>query len=1519
MNDTVSISFKYEKRARRRRIYLRILSVLMCVTVFCTVYMLMLPALTMEADEAAVCGLISHTHGEECYENGVLVCSIPEHEHDMECFSDMLWLYKYSCGYEYEHTHSEECYIGDALVCSLTEHVHGENCEKIENPIQTKLRKTKLLAEPDIASGYYGSSQNIKWVINAAGELTITNNIGSHSIQSIPGSDRPWDAYKTQITKVTIGPYMKLEGNAGISLFSGYTACKEFDLHNLDTSSATYTRTMFSNCTSAESINMSGWNTSRVVDMQMMFSSCSSLESLDLSGFNTSRVMYMNSMFSGCNALEQIVFSSDFTTGNVTNMSSMFSSCKALTEIDVSGFNTSKVTNMGLMFNYCSALTELDVSNFDTSKVTNMYNMFNYCSALTELDLSAFNTVNVTNMSNMFSGCYALEKIVFSSDFTTGNVTNMASMFSNCYALYDFDISSFNTSNVTNMGSMFNGCSAITELDLSNFDTSSVTDMGSGNSYGGTTGMFSRCSSLKSLDLSSFNTSNVTTMVSMFRGCNSLEAIDVSGFDVSSVTNMEQMFYGCGALAELDLSEWNTSSDANMNGMFVAVGGNHENGTEIILGESFTVNTTAQKTPFIYTDRTGTATPNYYIKLNADGTFDTSVKDNDEIAAYQLTSTSDTVYVPYYSICFNANGGTFADGTTEKEIYYRAGNYWSLDDAPAVHNSSYSLIGWDSTVNNPSTRINGNEWRLSDRFGQYSGTHDYPAVRLYAEWASRTVSLDTSDTPIAAAISTGDNNGEDIPEKTFTFTVNCTEPLGPAPAVGTVDTDGAGTYIVDFGELEFNYPGTYHLEIIPTDESAGGWIINRIPKTVIVTVTEDGEDGPLSISAVTPVEFINIYSWGKSSDLIGEEDKSDPIQKNYTVQEAKDILLKSSEWTDKNSGEGEIRLIYNNTSADKNESRAVYLLCTCLAHDFTIEIAESNINFLRQNFTYVDVISLEDQMHAGGFAKHCASFTSSSTDADVESFLGTIKFLQGNHAGVMYTIDIMTEYLSHFEPTAVYVSFDGVRGFGTDGEPYSFADSIYLEVLGNDYLTEEISYTDEQMATIRKLANYQKDGLYYLMSADKDGRSSNPNDTHNYIYTKLMPFKYAEDDDGERNETAYRNLLYHFFATVSPAVFLDAPDDVEDMIDSLMTGEDYIVWKDMLASYSETYGDRVYSYDQSFESLGIDIPVGRQFVVNDTIDKDFSITETAALDGVKVGFYGVDDDGNVTWTDMDADSYTLTQTTDTDGNTVISVSLTVENLTVPLAIRIPIKTELEQYKTDDNAFRSTNIDDAYVDVTVEFENTKTQEISESTSTTTSTDTPKLFKKISVIDFYIEKFDENWTHLQGVRFALYAANAANAPDGAETYTWNGKTYYKVAEKETDANGIAKFDDLKTGSVYLFREVMPLAGFSPMSGCQEFFFAEAEYGEECVYRSESDAEEGDNYYLSADELVPEVVNNPDEMNVFFVINYPYSGEELPSTGGNGTTGFVIAACLIFALGIVGAYAYLCVERRRRGSER
>ncbi len=1504
------------------RVVSHITTALMCAAAFVTTFLLMSPAITMEEDSAALCGLTSHKHTDECYQKGILVCGLPEHEHDMACFSPALELYTWSCGHNYEHTHTEDCFIDGVLICSLEEHTHTDSCEKLESPLKvkyTEFRNEARGAGAIVHQGYYGSSDQLYWSIDADGELVIINNtpnskISTYSVQEIPlnPKNRGWETFKDEITKVTIGEGIKITGNTGASLFYNYVKCETFDLANLDVSGATTMSGMFRTCVKAVSIDMTDWDTSNVTDMSKMFMSCPNLQSLDVTSFDTSNVEDMNSMFYGCSKLKELDLTS-FDTSSVEDMNSMFCSCLLLESLEVSelSFDTSGVTDMSSMFNQCRSLESWEYS-FDTSSVEDMSCMFRECSGLTELDLSDFDTSQVYDMSSMFENCECLESLDLTG-FDTSGVMDMNYMFYDCRSLESLDLRDFDTSCVEDMSYMFCETAKLTEiLGVEDFDTSSVQcfDYMFGSDWTGNSG-------LTSLDLSDWDTSSAYSFWGMFEFCSSLTELDVSGFTFVDQPMLDEMFFGCLNLTQLDLSTWDTSDVGSMGSMFAKVGGATEHGAEIILGEDFVI---PSDDPFY--DYMAEI-PERYMKKNSDGSLDPSVRDAVGIAAYQDISESSTTYVRYYEIRYNSNDGVFKyDPRSEVSVFYRAGDEWSLSDAPEVTRSGYTLYGWDSLRDVPSTRINGNEWRLSKRFGQCGATCSSPAVELFAEWNSGSATLDTSAHPIAMLIETGDNDGNDLPEEEFHFTVSSVEAYGPESRTGTVTTTGEGSYVIDFGDLTFVEAGIYHLEILPTDHSGDGWVINRVPKIVYIQIDEDDNHGLVvgSIQAKEngsltggPVSFTHVYTWGKDTDELIGRDKLDSHQKNYTVVEDKDTLLKSAKWTDKENGEGEIELIFNDGFAVQNESRVVYLFCNCTAHGFYDEIALDNIQFLRMHFDYVDVISLEDQYHERGFASHAASFTRISevgegTD-EVKDFLwhdrGLVYWEAGCHVGAMYAINILTEYFKHFDPTAIYLSFDGARSFALDAEPYSFFGSIYCDVLGNggDYRQETLAYTDAQMATIKKLADYQRNGLYYLMTQDIDGYTSTEGDTHYYYYTliKSPDEDYYGMGDGEGyTETAYRNMLYHFFATIAPAIFIDRPDDVMDMIDSVFEeGYEPIDWAEMLlgdpmlSEYPLIYGYRVYNYGDDFENLeDMEVAVGRKITLVDTIDKDWTVDE----DNIQIGFYGVDTNGNVNWTACSSSSYTLDVTTASNGHSVVSVEFPVLSLYEPLSIKIPISTELEEYLVEDclvngvetDWFRATNIGDAAAKSWWKFRNTFTNNVRTIDNPVyTGTYTPELFKKYIVAEFSIYKESEKHSPLTGVEFVLYTSENTT---GADTIQYNNQPYYELGTYQTNASGLIGFEDMSAAAYYLIKEVAAPEGYYSTGDYISFYF-----------------DENGKLYLTDDSLDGVSADNTNKITV---VNY--KDVSLPATGGVGTKSF-------FTVGMVTMLgAGFLLIKKKDGSE-
>lgn len=126
---------------------------LAAVVVFCTVYALILPAITMEKDP---CSLAEHTHTENCYTQVTTVtrtvpeCTLAPHIHTDACLDQDG---NPVCGYGdfVVHQHDKNCYLPDgSFWCTLPEieaHTHDDSCyapahshtEACETPVQGEL------------------------------------------------------------------------------------------------------------------------------------------------------------------------------------------------------------------------------------------------------------------------------------------------------------------------------------------------------------------------------------------------------------------------------------------------------------------------------------------------------------------------------------------------------------------------------------------------------------------------------------------------------------------------------------------------------------------------------------------------------------------------------------------------------------------------------------------------------------------------------------------------------------------------------------------------------------------------------------------------------------------------------------------------------------------------------------------------------------------------------------------------------------------------------------------------------------------------------------------------------------------------------------------------------------------------------------------------------------------------------------------------------------------------------------
>ncbi len=134
--DSKDLHNEQTKKRRRRKWYYTISLTMAAVVVFCTVYALILPAITMEKQQQELsCALDIHQHTESCYDSvGNLICGEADfviHTHDNKC-SDANGNRVCKLPAVAAHKHSSSCYNDkDKLICKLPEveeHNHNNLC-----------------------------------------------------------------------------------------------------------------------------------------------------------------------------------------------------------------------------------------------------------------------------------------------------------------------------------------------------------------------------------------------------------------------------------------------------------------------------------------------------------------------------------------------------------------------------------------------------------------------------------------------------------------------------------------------------------------------------------------------------------------------------------------------------------------------------------------------------------------------------------------------------------------------------------------------------------------------------------------------------------------------------------------------------------------------------------------------------------------------------------------------------------------------------------------------------------------------------------------------------------------------------------------------------------------------------------------------------------------------------------------------------------------------------------------------
>lgn len=157
---------------------------------------------------------------------------------------------------------------------------------------------------------------------------------------------------------------------------------------------------------------------------------------------------------------------------------------------------------------------------------------------------------------------------------------------------------------------------------------------------------------------------------------------------------------------------------------------------------------------------------------------------------------------------------------------------------------------------------------------------------------------------------------------------------------------------------------------------------------------------------------------------------------------------------------------------------------------------------------------------------------------------------------------------------------------------------------------------------------------------------------------------------------------------------------------------------------------------------------------------------------------------------------------------------------------------------------------------------------------------------------VKKVNQQGTSLSGAGFSLYSTQ----PSSGTTYVWDGVTYYKVADKTSDGNGLVSFEGLKaTSSVsYLLVESKAPEGYDPIDPVT-FVLPVARNGEKASdYDGRSTTTGGVTYYYDVTYTAVDVMT---------VI--------LPQTDGPGVLPYAVAGMGVMGLGLAMALS------RRKGT--
>ena len=206
---------------------------LSCVVVFCTVYALILPALTLE--RKTICGKEEHMHTEACYSTeGQLICEKEEHTYTETCYADTQTTNSQMEDNTEQNQNSEQNKAPDTNETDAVQDVENEaEAENVAETPTAQANEAIMMAAEPAAEGEGGTGSTTTATEGfdlSASAITSENKVKSVTLY-YQKADGTWEEILTSGSKIP--------GNAKIKLSVAY---EKIQIRNLiDTYNCTLT------------------------------------------------------------------------------------------------------------------------------------------------------------------------------------------------------------------------------------------------------------------------------------------------------------------------------------------------------------------------------------------------------------------------------------------------------------------------------------------------------------------------------------------------------------------------------------------------------------------------------------------------------------------------------------------------------------------------------------------------------------------------------------------------------------------------------------------------------------------------------------------------------------------------------------------------------------------------------------------------------------------------------------------------------------------------------------------------------------------------------------------------------------------------------------------------------------------------------------------------------------------------------------------------------------------------------